>query len=112
MVSTTVMSKTYLPFSDAVVRLDAGMWGGFKRTDPVAAAKRNKITNKNIGSGPWREYAGQRLTEAALNRELRIYVANKSEGRELSEHTIVTVEILKRLILVRENSPRSSNSTF
>ena len=100
------MSKTYLPFSDAVVRLDTGMWGGFKRADPVAAAKRNKINNKKtIGSGPRREYAGQRLTEAALNGELRIYVANESEGRELSEHTIVPVEILKRLILVRETLP-------
>jgi hypothetical protein len=102
----TIMSKTYLPFSDAVVRLDAGMWGGFKRADPVAAAKRNKINNKtSIGSGPWREHAGQRLTEAALNGELRIYVANKSEGRELFEHTIVPVEILKRLITVRETLP-------
>ena len=102
----TIMSKTYLPFSDAVVRLDAGMWGGFKRADPVAAAKRNKINNKtSIGSGPRREYAGRRLTEAALTGELKIYVANQSEGRELFEHIIVPVEILKRLITVRETLP-------
>jgi len=105
-VNTTIMSKTYLPFSEAVVRLNAGMWGGFKRADPVAAAKRNKINNNtSIGFGPRREHAGQRLTEAALNGELRIYVANKSEGRELFEHTIVPVEILKRLITVRETLP-------
>ena len=106
MMSTTIMSKTYLPFSEAVVRLAAGMWGEFKRADPVAAAKRNKINNKlSIGFGPQREYAGQRLTEAALNGELKIWVANKSEGRELFEHTIVPVEILKRLITVRETLP-------
>jgi len=88
-VNTTIMSKTYLPFSEAVVRLNAGMWGGFKRADPVAAAKRNKINNKlSIGFGPRRDYAGQRLTKAALNGELRIWVANKSEGRELFEHTM------------------------
>ena len=106
MVITTIMSKTYLPFSDAVVRLDAGMWGGFKRADPVTAAKSYKADNKKtIGFGPRRDYAGQRLTKAALNGELRIYVANESEAGELFEHTIVPVEILKRLITVRETLP-------
>ena len=86
--------------------MNAGMWGGFKRADPVAAAKRNKINNKlSIGFGPRRDYAGQRLTKTALNGELRIYVANESEAGELFEHTIVPVEILKRLITVRETLP-------
>ena len=58
------------------------MWGGSKRADPVRAFKSCKADNKKtIGFGPRRDYAGQRLTKAALNGELRICVANEFRSR-------------------------------
>src|SRR6476661_2288917 len=95
------MPKNYLYFSDAVSRLDVGMWAGLPRPDPVVAVKRIEPYQNTIRFGPRREQAGQHLTAAVLKGELKVYLVGRTNTPEPPNPTIVPVNILKRLITVR-----------
>jgi len=110
-----IVPDGYLRFSDAVIRLAEGMWGGLLRPVPVQAIKRIS-TKASLGFGPWRERAGQRLTAAAAKRELVVYVIAKpqvpSKNRVPTSRLSVQIEpvmvpanTLERLITARGSLP-------
>src|SRR5260370_33207696 len=62
-----------LRFSEAISRLEEGMWGGLPQADSVRNIKRT-FKKASIGFGPWREKAGQSLTAAGRRGELGVDV--------------------------------------
>jgi hypothetical protein len=95
----------YILFSAAVTRLAEGIWGGLPQPEPLRAIK--KVEKKaSIGFGPWREAAGRRLTAAARQGKLAVYVAADAERlaqcvpapRRYSGAIVVPKGVLNRLI--------------
>jgi len=80
-----------LRFSEATNRLAAGMWGGLPRPLPVQQIKQTD-RNVSVGFGPWGEQARQRLTRAAVDGELPVYVV--AEG---AERVVVPTDVLASL---------------
>lgn len=111
----TEMSADFLPLSEAVNRLGAGLWGGLPRPEPVAAIKQD-YENLSVGFGPWREKAGRLLRAAAVQGKLAIYIFAIDQVRS-NEHdvagdasaepepTSVPVPVIRRLILSRGALP-------
>src|SRR5258706_3457785 len=64
--------RGFLRFSEAISRLEEGMWGGLPQADSVRNIKRT-FKRASIGFGPWREKAGQRLTAAVRRGKLGVY---------------------------------------
>jgi hypothetical protein len=105
----------FLRFSDAISRLDEGMWGGLRRPAPVRAIKRIQ-KRASIGFGPWREQAGQHLTAAVKKGRLAVYVFAEPQvlfkSRVLArrspkelEPVTVPVSVLARLSTARGSFP-------
>jgi hypothetical protein len=103
----------FLPFSEAIRRLEEGMWGGLPQPDAVRKIKRT-FKKASIGFGRWREKAGQRLTAAVRRGELVVYVlpkprapfTNRSLARRSPEKIEpVPVSVLRRLIAPRKSLP-------
>src|SRR5260370_39322723 len=102
-----------LRFSEAISRLEEGMWDGLPQADSVRNSKRT-FKKASIGFGPWREKAGQRLTAAVRRGELGVYVlfkprapfTNRSLARRSQEKIEpVAVSVLRRLIAPRKSRP-------
>src|SRR5260370_10148484 len=89
----------FLFFLEATNRLAAGMWGGLPQPEPVREIKKTKIADfesndtvvfdlsdgppgggrypwrrLSLGFGPWCEQARKRLTGAAIDEELLVYI--------------------------------------
>src|SRR6516162_780232 len=76
----------FLRFSDAINRLDEGMWGGLRGPAPVRAIKRIE-KRASIGFGPWREQAGQRLTAEVKKGRLAVYVFAEPQALFKKSHS-------------------------
>jgi hypothetical protein len=114
------MNDPHLPdgnlrFSDAANRLAEGMWGGLRRPAPIVTIKQAD-RRLSVGFGPWREQARSRLTSAAVQGELVVYVFAKPQVRskqralkrrppEKIEPVVVPVSVLKRLLTSRCGLP-------
>ena len=105
--------RGFLRFSEAISRLEEGMWGGLPQADSVRNIKRT-FKRASIGFGPWREKAGQRLTAAVRRGKLVVYVllkprapfTNRSLARRSQEKIEpVPVSVLRRLIAPRKSLP-------
>jgi len=106
----------FLRFSDAVDLLAPGIWGGLRRPAPVRKIKR-EFKRVSLGFGPWREYAAQGLTTAAINGKIAVFIFGSPQakaGGPVSETTLVPKDVLGRLIPIRgclPDHPRVSMKT-
>jgi hypothetical protein len=106
----------FLLFSEAVHLLAQGIWGGLRRPVPVRKIKR-QFKKVSLGFGPWRECAAQRLTTAAINGKMAVYIFGSPQakvGGPASEITLVPKIVLGRLIPIRgclPDHPRVSMKT-
>jgi hypothetical protein len=85
----------FLFFSEATNRLAAGMWGGLPQPIPIRQTKQTNIADRypwrrlSLGFGPWQEQARKRLTRAAMDGELPVYVMTEN-----SEPVVVSTGVL------------------
>lgn len=91
--------------SEAVARLEAGMFGGaVKRPEPVEAAK--KIYSRaSIGYGPHKQKAAAVLDAAIMVGDLTVHVFTQSSRDRAARPIKVPLEILSRLMRVRGGLP-------
>src|ERR1041385_4240925 len=82
-----------LRFSEAVNRLANGMWGGLARPDQVRSARQIFGDRRAIEYGPWCQAAGERLTGAACQGKLAVYISCRPE--------LVPPRILQSLVKTR-----------
>jgi hypothetical protein len=80
----------FLRFSEAANRLAEGMWGG---VPPPAPVRQIKLVARDlsVGFGPWQEEAQQRLTRAAVNGELLVYVLAMGPAPTVVPRSVLTV---------------------
>jgi hypothetical protein len=94
------MPNGYILFSEAIRRLEMSMWGNLRRPLAVRQVKGKKGAKKlSIGFGPWRQKASERLTRAASQGKLAIYLAHQDQ--KTTKCTIVPANVVKRLITSR-----------
>lgn len=108
--TTSHARADFISFSGAVKRLAKGMWGGLPRPVPVARVKRT-MPNLSVSFGPRDEQARKRLTAAAREGELAVYVRPEPQprhGKGPAPHPgarrdplAVPVQVLKRLPTAR-----------
>jgi hypothetical protein len=98
----------YLRISEGVELLAQGMWGGLRRPDPVRDLKKRYRGAISVTFDPWKQKAGKRLTLAAVDEDIPVYVF----WRPYTETTDPEFEImrvpgstLERLIRVRGKLP-------
>jgi hypothetical protein len=97
----------FILFSEAIRRLQISMWGGFPR--PIESRRLRERLRKEgehevrVGFGPWRQRAGECLTQAALNGKLRVYLAHQDQDTPVC--TIIPSNVLGRLITSRGSLP-------
>lgn len=80
----------FLRFSEAANRLAEGMWGGLPRPTPVGRIKL-VARDLSVGFGPWQEEARQRLTRAAVDGELLVYVLGMGPAPTVVPRSVLTV---------------------
>src|SRR5215467_4136101 len=100
--------KGLLRFSEAVVLLAQGMWGGLKRPNPVANAKKKLKDQVSVTFEPWKREAGERLTTSAVNEQIPIYAVGRPQaeaGDRSPKLTRVPGAVLRRLVKVRGSLP-------
>jgi len=108
--NVNLVPEGYLRLSSATNRLADGMWGGLPRPDPVVSIKQSQ-KKLSVGFGPWREQAAERLTAAATDGEVLVYVVAKPQDRSKRrpqveiEPVVVPVGVLNRLITSRGGLP-------
>jgi hypothetical protein len=87
--------------SEAVARLEAGMYGVIERPESVQAAKKT-YPGASIGCGPQKEDAAKRICEAIMQGKLSVFVLpDLAEGEVLQ----VPVDLLKQMMKTRGGLP-------
>jgi hypothetical protein len=75
--SRTSAETEWLPISEAVARLEAGMYGRFNRTEPVDNIKKYE-PRLSVGWGPQKEHAAKLIDQAIMKGDLSVYVLSRS----------------------------------
>ena len=105
-----ILPVCFLRFSDAVSRLAQGMWGGLPRPIPVRRIKGHKqYKNVSVVFAPWKEQAGRRLSTAAIEGDLPVYIFACSNAQSdtpnaqpaIREPVVLPRQLLGRLITTR-----------
>jgi hypothetical protein len=101
----TLVSEEFLLISEAVARLEAGMFGGAtKRPKPVEAAK--KVDPRaSIGLGPHKEKAAAAVNAAIVAGDLTVYVFTPTSPDRVSRSLQLPLDVLNRLLRVRGGLP-------
>src|SRR5262249_45435378 len=95
MKSALTLPNGYILFSEAIRRLEMSMWGNLPR--PLAVRQVKEAAKKlSVGFGRWRQIAAERLTRAASQGELALYLAHQDQ--DIPKCTIVPANVVKRLI--------------
>jgi hypothetical protein len=95
----------FLLISEAVTRLEAGMFGGvFKRPKPVEAAKKI-YTGASVGFGPRRERAASVILRALLEGDLPVYVITQPTEEAACRPIVVPADVLQRMPRARGGLP-------
>ena len=103
------LPQGYLRLSDAMERLSVGVWGGLKRATILRGHTRGPPAY-----GRWREYSAERITNALLNGQLKVFVVAEPqlESEESSppppptkDPVVVPTDVLERLISWRNAMP-------
>ena len=105
-----ILPDGFLRFSDAVSRLAQGMWGGLRRPIPVRRIKGHKqYKNVSVVFAPWKEQAGRRVSTAATEGDLPVYIFACSNAQSdtpyaqpaIREPVVLPTQLLGRLITTR-----------
>jgi hypothetical protein len=110
---TETRAKGCLRFSEAVALLAQGIWGGLKRPAPVVEVKKLYKGQGSVTFGPWKEKAGARLTLAAVDEQIPVYVFGRPQaerGDRRPKLTRVPGAVLRRLIKSRGCLPDHSHA--
>ncbi|KZD23897.1 hypothetical protein [Tardiphaga robiniae] len=95
----------FLLISEAVERLEAGMFGGaITRSEPVKELKQ-RATRLSVGFGPQRDAAASGILRAMLEDDLPVYVIARSIPDENCRWLVVPVEVLQLMPRVRGGLP-------
>ncbi len=95
----------FILISEAVARLEAGMYGGIERPEFVQAAKKD-YPGASIGCGPQKEDAAKRIYDAIMQRKLLVFVMAASAEGEIQRTPLpVPVDLLKQMIKKRGGLP-------
>jgi hypothetical protein len=101
----TEVETQFLLISEAVARLEAGMFGGaVKRPEPVKAAKKI-YPQASIGWGEHKEKASAVVNTAIMAGDLAVNVFTVSGPDRMGRPLPVPVEVLGRLIRTRGGLP-------
>jgi hypothetical protein len=93
--------------SEAVARLEAGMFGGrVKRPEPVNAAKRI-YPRASVGLGLQREKAASVIPSEILKADLLVHVIKRSAAENVCRPIVVPIDVLKVMPKVRGGLPSS-----
>jgi hypothetical protein len=91
--------------SEAVARLEAGMFGGLRRSEAVVAAK-TSYPGASIGWGPQKEDAAKRIYKAVMQGELSVLVLPDSTDDEaLGAPLQVPPDVLGKMMRTRGGLP-------
>jgi hypothetical protein len=102
-----ILPDGFLRFSDAVSRLAQGMWGGLRRPIPVRRIKGHKqYKNVSVVFAPWKQQAGRRVSTAATEGDLPVYIFACSNAQSdtpyaqpaIREPVVLPTQLLGRLI--------------
>jgi hypothetical protein len=112
----TEVETQFLLISEAVARLEAGMFGGaVKRPEPVKAAKKI-YPQASIGWGPHMEKAASAIHAAILKGSLGLHVYTRPTAEGVSHTLHLPIDVLTRLLKVHGGLPdhaiRPSASLF
>jgi hypothetical protein len=103
----TKVPKGYILFSEAIRKLAISMWGGLRRPDELEKVKqifkKAGEPNARIEWGRWREKAAGRLTQAALEGKLAVYVTHQDQDTPTC--SMVPSNVLRQLIASRGSLP-------
>lgn len=95
----------FLLISEAVARLEAGMFGGgFKRPEPIEAAKKI-YPGASIGWGLHKQEAAAAVDAAIMAGDLSVNVCTASSADRKGRPIQVPLEVLGRLIRIRGGLP-------
>jgi hypothetical protein len=101
----TSVASEYLLISEAVERLEAGMWGGRTRPQVVIDAKKH-YPRASIGFERRKKMAGEAIYEAMKSHKLPVYVfPGTEEALPILEPIAVPVELLVLMPKVRKSLP-------
>jgi hypothetical protein len=90
----------FVLISNAVKRLENGMFGGLGRPDMVDRIKK-ACPRLSIGSGPQREKAAEAICQAVLSGKLQVYVERRGQARDSNSGAdrIPTLRIVPSAVL-------------
>lgn len=95
----------WLLISEAVARLQVGIYGSLKQPEAVKEAKKH-YPRASIGFGPQKEHAAKLIDSAVLKGELAVFVLTDLAGGEVGESSIlVPPDVLQQMIRVRSGLP-------
>jgi hypothetical protein len=99
-------NSKWLLISDAVARLEAGMYGSFNRSEQVKRVK-ERVPRLSVGWGPQREHAAKLIDEAISTGDLPVYVLADSAGDQEAQamHLQIPLPILAQMIRRRGGLP-------
>jgi hypothetical protein len=103
--SRTSAEIEWLLISEAVARLEAGMYGGFHRPEPVEEIKKYEPWF-SVGWGPQKEHAAKLVDEAIMKGDLSVYVLSHSAEDNAHRAPLqVPLGILGRMIRTHGGLP-------
>ena len=104
--------STYLPVSECVEKLMNGMFGKLRRSAPLMGVKEREGERLRLRYGPWREKAAQRIREATLDGELKVYLIPRPTEEQETYPTIseampepLPIEAIRLIVPVRDGLP-------
>lgn len=90
-------NSKWLLISEAVARLEAGMYGSFNRSEQVKRVK-ERVPRLSVGWGPQREHAAKLIDEAISTGDLPVYVlADSAVDEAARESRQIPLEILTKM---------------
>jgi hypothetical protein len=94
-----------LLISEAVARLEKGMFGGpISRPEPVRKLK-EEAPRFSVGFGPQRERAAAVILSAMLEGDLLVHVLTRPTGEGARRSIVVPVDVLQRMPTARDGLP-------
>jgi hypothetical protein len=95
----------FLLISEAVARLEAGMFGGAIRQPEAVKAAKKSNPRASIGLGLHKEKAASVVHEAILKGDLLVHVVTPPTAMETRRPIVVPVDVLQRMPKVRGGLP-------
>ena len=95
----------FLLISEAVARLEAGMFGGAIRQPEAVKTAKKLYPRASIGLGLHKEKAASVVHEAILKGDLLVHVVTPPTAMEACRPIVVPVDVLQRMPKVRGDLP-------